>query len=232
MCKQSQETNSQISSCSCFVVLLWSFPTGSFNIDQHHWPNVHSSSHLQPFGPHGNPKRAPPQYCTLFEIWLNVTLGWFSCFGPLRISSWTDVVPGWTTFGHHRWVPLNPNMDNLISRIIPSPVEITLLSLQCKSASACLIQNPIYWKEFYLAFLFRINREAPEFQICAETEVNCMQGQGASHSKTCNNRWGLDERLSRLNFLFGVCWIKFGRVSQRLNPFLLFFRLEQFSNKR
>ncbi len=64
----------------------------------------------------------------------------------------------------HRYLPLYPNsaMYNTNSRIIPSPMEIKLLSL---SPLTGVIQNSLYSKEFYLGFLFRIKWEVPELTM-------------------------------------------------------------------
>ena len=52
----------------------------------------------------------------------------------------------------HRYLPLNPNVDNLDSWIIHSPMEITLLCLMFQSV--CLIWNSLFPLNFILLFTF------------------------------------------------------------------------------
>ena len=60
----------------------------------------------------------------------------------------------------YRWVPFNPNMDNLNSWSIQSPMEMTCKYLML----ICRIQTLlcIFKKKFYLVLLFRIKREVPK----------------------------------------------------------------------
>ncbi len=86
----------------------------------------------------------------------------------------------------YRWAPLCPNMENLNSRIIQSPIEITLLSLMC--FSACFVGNSVYWKGLGILF-FRIKRDPPVKNV-----HNWMMGKtdfelSGDDCKLCGRSW-------------------------------------------
>ncbi len=85
----------------------------------------------------------------------------FALFVVRRLRFWIPGFPqraGWgQTSGcnchstTHRWVMVNPNMDNPKSQTNGSPVEITWRSLMCYSA--CLNQNSPKLKDFHLVLV-------------------------------------------------------------------------------
>ncbi len=77
---------------------------------------------------------------------------------PQRCSS-LDLLYQNVAAGAYRWVPLYSNMLNPNSHFIRSPVEIALLSLQCKMPR--LFRGSLNSKDFYTVCLFRIKRDPP-----------------------------------------------------------------------
>ncbi len=84
-------------------------------------------------------------------------------------------IPGLRVMRTNRWVPFNPNKDNLNSWLIWRPMKITCRSL----ISACFTEI----KDFYLVSLFRMKREEPETEKLGIHVTNAALWQQISCSE-------------------------------------------------